>query len=160
MAASPRRQPPHLSPWLLGGPALLMALGGAASVVLFMAERFPVALAALYLTWLLGEGWFTGAITAVQHLLPRGRIRDEGVGLFLACNVLLGAADVLAISQEPMSTQSTADDDGGGDDDGADGAVRAARRTMLLSVSAAYFAAALLFCIAMKAPRRTLRSIV
>ena len=154
MAASPRRQPPHLSPWLLGGPALLMALGGAASVVLFMAERFPVALAALYLTWLLGEGWFTGAITAVQHLLPRGRIRDEGVGLFLACNVLLGAADVLAISQEPMSTQSTADDDG------ADGAVRAARRTMLLSVSAAYFAAALLFCIAMKAPRRTLRSIV
>ena len=118
-------------------------------MALYTAQEFTVALVALYLTWLLGEGWFSGAITAVQRLLPRGKIRDEGVGIFLACNVLVGASDVFLISQEPMSERGHDDDD-----DGSGGGVNAqvARRTMLLSVSLAYFASAFLFFLASKAP--------
>ena len=166
----------HLLPGL-GMPVLTCLLGGAVSAAMYVVPSFDLAIGLLYVTWLVGEGWFVGVITALQQGLPPGPARDAGLGLFFALSVLIGAADVFVTSQsgigEALQGADGDGEQGGSGDDlysdstnladfwrwllgsGADdGRHDEARRTMLVGVSGAYIMAGAVFILAAAAPIR------
>lgn len=143
-------------------PILTCFLGGCASAALYLMPTFDAAVVLLYATWLLGEGWFVGVITTIQRSLPPGRARDSGIGLFFAVSGLVGALNVLGVSQggvdsaSASASPSSADDMYSGDGHrffldrlwsalAVDGGARdAARRAML--TSGLIFAVLILCC--------------
>ena len=81
-------------------PIICCLLGGISSAAMYMQTSFVGAIALLYATWFLGEGWFVGTVTGLQRLLPPGPARDSGLGLFFASSVLIGASNVFTTSQD------------------------------------------------------------
>lgn len=55
----------------LAVPVLTCLSGGISSVCLYRSSEFSVAIGFLYLTWLLGEGWFVGVVTSIQQVFTR-----------------------------------------------------------------------------------------
>lgn len=120
-------------------PVFTTMVGGAMTIVLYISEDFTMAVAMVYMIFLIGEGWLSGTITTVQQTLPPGPLRDEGVSIFFAFSMIMGAADVLVMSYQPITEDlPTAE----------------VRRTMLLFVSGAYLLSAVLFLVATLLPSR------